>query len=516
MEITGEWSKSEEVEADILVIGVMARTEKGEKGKEPGPARPYLDPDAAKLDKTMGGLMTDVFAHGELKPDNGHTLLLYTHGKAKARRLILVGLGKERTLESARTAAAAAAKAADAMGAKRLAFLLFPFNDPAGVAQAMVEGAILATHKLTAFKGALDKKEERNGRLSGHLSHIMITTSDRRKQKVVQAGAAKGAIIAQCQCDARDLANTPGASLTPIKFAEWALKVSKELGPKVTCTILDEKMLAKEGMSGTLEVGKGSINPPRFVIMDYKGGKKDDAPLVLVGKGITFDTGGISLKTNQLMMTMKYDMSGAAIVMNALRAIARLGLPLNVVALAPLAENMPSDRALKVEDIITYANGVTVEVVSTDAEGRLILADALLYASRFKPKGVIDVATLTGSTKVAVGRFAGCVLGNDKKMVAACLKAGTATHERVWELPLWPDFKDQMKSELADMKNGGGPDGGTVTAAIFLERFVDYPWAHLDIANVGWTDTARTYLPQGPSAWSMRLLVRVVRDITKK
>jgi leucyl aminopeptidase len=273
---------------------------------------------------------------------------------------------------------------------------------------------------------------------------------------------------------------------------------------------LEQKEMERLGMGALLGVAKGSHEPPKFIILQYHGAKrKDDPPVVLVGKTITFDTGGISLKPAENMEQMKADMTGGAEVLATLRAAARLKLPLNLIGILPVAENMPGGRAMRPGDVVTTLSGKTVEVQNTDAEGRLILSDGLAYATRFKPAALIDIATLTGACVVALGQFAIGMFGTDTTLKDAITRAGLRAGERVWEMPLWEEYFEQLRSDVADMRNIGGRGGGMITAALFLSKFVgDYPWVHLDIASTDWSERERAYIPKGPTGIGTRLLIQ--------
>lgn len=278
-------------------------------------------------------------------------------------------------------------------------------------------------------------------------------------------------------------------------------------------TVFDRAGMEKEGFGGILGVAAGAEEEPRFIVMEYQGGAEDARPVVLVGKGVTFDSGGISLKPSQKMEDMKYDMSGAAAVLGAMQAVARLRPRVNVVALVPATENLPSGRATKPGDVLRMYSGKTVEVINTDAEGRLILADALAYAQRFEPAAMIDAATLTGAVVIGLGHEAIGLMGNDGDLMAEVRAVGERTGERCWPLPLWDEFRKQIKSDVADIKNSGGRPAGCITAGWFLKEFVgDVPWVHLDIAGTAWKDEAAPYLRKGATGVPTRLFIEWIRD----
>ena len=299
--------------------------------------------------------------------------------------------------------------------------------------------------------------------------------------------------------------------MTPSILAKEAEGIAGRKG--VSCTVLDKVKLKELGMNALLSVASGSNEEPKFIILEYKGDEADATPIVLVGKGITFDSGGICIKPSDKMDEMKSDMAGGAAVMGAIMACADLGLPLNIVGLIPATENMPSGTALKPGDVFTSYSGKTIEVINTDAEGRLILADALAYASKYKPAAIIDLATLTGACVIALGEEVIGMFGTDDKLKSELEEAARETGELVWELPLWESYQEKIKSDIADYKNHGGRPAGAITAAAFLSKFVgDFPWVHLDIAGPAWTDKDKTYTPKGASGAGVRLLVEFLRN----
>ncbi|MDP1767530.1 MAG: leucyl aminopeptidase, partial [Nitrospirota bacterium] len=339
---------------------------------------------------------------------------------------------------------------------------------------------------------------------------ILIPQKGQLKQ--VSEGVRRGVATAEATVFVRDLCNHPSNVLTPTKVAEEAKAIAK--AEKISIKILEQKEMERLGMGALLGVARGSQEPPKFIILEYNGAKKkDERPVVLVGKTITFDTGGISLKTAENMERMKADMTGGAEVLASIRAASRLKLPLRLISILPVAENMPGGRAMKPGDVVTTLSGKTVEVQNTDAEGRLILADGLAYAMRYKPAALIDIATLTGACVVALGQFAIGMFGTDQALKEQVRKSGQKAGERVWEMPLWEEYFEQLKSDVADMRNIGGRGGGMITAALFLSKFVgDCPWVHLDIASTDWSERERAYVPKGPTAIGTRLLLQYLID----
>ncbi len=322
-------------------------------------------------------------------------------------------------------------------------------------------------------------------------------------------------VVGEEHCFARELVNKPGSELWPEKFAEEARRSGRRFGFKVK--VYDEKALSRMGYNGIVRVGQGSRRPARLVELSYRGASVREGTIGLVGKGVTFDTGGISLKPPQGMETMKDDMTGAAVVLGVMRAAARLDLKLNLAGVIPLVENMPGGAAQRPGDIIRMADGTTVEVISTDAEGRLILADGLYHCRRLKPKQMIDIATLTGACRMALGRFAIGLMGNSEELLSRISQSGALSGERCWILPLWDDYLELLKSDAAELKNGNwGREAGTIVAGIFLKHFVgEVPWAHLDIAGTAWADEAHPYLGRGPTGKGLRLLVRYLEQVEK-
>lgn len=456
------------------------------------------------IDQKLGGLLSQLRKTGEFSGKPNNTVLLHIDGKLPAKRVLLVGLGSRETvnLERIRQAMGTAVKRARSIKAKGMACLVPEVPKAAGqikaVAQAMVEGVILGEYRFTEYC---------TDRGNNHSTVQSCTIFASSSLPDIKEGANRGRILGEATCFVRDLCNHPANVMTPSRVVTEAKKIARE--SKIQLKVLDRRQQEKLGMGGLLGVSRGSIEPPQFIILEYAGGPRTQKPIVFVGKTVTFDSGGISLKPSENMEQMKADMTGGAEVLAAIRAASRLKLPVNVIGLLPVTENMPGGRATKPGDILTMLSGKTVEVQNTDAEGRLILADGLAYATRLKPACVIDVATLTGAAIVALGQFAIGMLGNDDQLKAELRKAGDYAGERVWEMPLWEEYFEQLKSDVADMRNIGGRGAGMITAGMFLSKFVgDYPWVHLDIASTDWSSGERPYIPKGPTGTGTRLLIQ--------
>jgi len=453
-----------------------------------------------------------LFESGDMtgKKEELHTLYP-AKGEAQAKRIFLVGLGTndKLTLEQVRRAAARMIRRAEQTKSKSVALYLpdVKGRDAAEVASAVTEGVLLGLYKFDKFM----KKDEP----SVPPTSVAILTDSGKFGKLSMNDVKKAIQDTQIICDAtnfaRDMENEPSNNKYPEIMGKWAKEVGRTSGVKVT--VFGPNELNRHKMIGTLNVNKGSAKEARFIIMEYNGARKKAAqPIVLVGKGITFDTGGISLKPGAGMGEMKSDMSGAASVIATMKAVADLKLPVNVVGLVASAENMPSGTAMRPGDIITYPNGISAEVDNTDAEGRLVLADALIWAERYKPKSVIDLATLTGACVIALGHVTTGMMGTDTSMMARLREAGDYTHERVCELPIYEEYEELIKSDVADIKNVGGRGAGSITAGLFLKRFTNYPWVHLDIAGTARNDAPGDYIPKGGTGVGVRLLTKMLQE----
>ena len=442
-----------------------------------------LGETAKAIDNASAGAISALLKRGDLAGKLGQTLLAHNLPNLKAERVLLVGSGKEaelsdRQLRKMLTAAYGVLKTlggSDALLA--LGDVQVKGRDAYGKARLIVESLVDGGYQFDRFKS-----EKAGAKALKKLTLL----SDKADQAEVERAAQHAQAIARGMAFTRDLGNLPPNLCHPSYLAEEAKTLGKTY-KNLKVEILDEKKLKELGAGAFLAVAQGSDQPPRLIVLNYQGGKKTDKPFVLVGKGITFDTGGISLKPGQGMDEMKYDMCGAASVFGTLKAVLELQLPINLVCLLACAENMPSGGATRPGDIVTSMSGQTVEILNTDAEGRLVLCDTLTYAERFKPQAVIDIATLTGACIVALGSHTSALMGNDDDLVQQLLKAGQAADDRAWQLPLFDEYQEQLDSPFADIANIGGPKAGSITAGCFLSRFAKkYHWAHLDIAGTAW------------------------------
>ncbi len=473
------------------------------------------------IDDRLSGMISHLLESKDFMGRLNQTTIIYPQGKLPTPRIILVGLGKREEfdvpgqadvcLDRLRQAFASACRRAKELKIKSFSTTVFPADlkgiDPGKVSQAMVEGIFLSNYQMDQYKTTKGNQS---------LEGFTIVEGDAKRIKAIEKGAILGEVFAQATNFARDLANHPGNILTPTRLSLEAEKLAQE--NNLRCKILSLPQIKKLKMNSFLAVASGSKEPPKFIILEYRPTRrlrkeKKSETLALVGKGITFDAGGLSLKTSEGMLEMKGDMTGGAVVMSVIAASAKLKLPLNLIGIIPAAENLPSGSALKIGDIITSHSGKTIEILNTDAEGRLILADALSYAKVFKPDAILDIATLTGAIKIALGTICAGVFGNHEKLKSQIIQAGQKSGERVWELPVWDDYQELIKSDLADIKNVGGKPAGAIIAARFLQNFVgDYPWVHVDIAGVDFLEKERPYIPKGATGFGARLLLQFLRD----
>jgi leucyl aminopeptidase len=453
----------------------------------------------APLDKALGGALTRAVKQRDFKGNRDETLLLFAHGRGP-QRVLLTGLGASPDASALVRAASLAARKGNAMGVERMAFWAEALEG-AGVENVAI-GLSLGGWEYTELRTQPPASE----RPKPLVAAVVCVDS----AKGAEAALANGVAVAEGQRIARTLAVMPGNLCTPSFIADAAKDIARR--HKLKLTVFGRKEMEKMGMGSFLAVAQGTPQKPKFIVLEYRGAGPDDPPVALVGKGLCFDSGGISIKPADRMEWMKFDMCGAAGVLGAVEAIARMKLRINVVGLVGSTTNMPSGTAMNPGDVVRASNGKTIEIINTDAEGRLVLADVLAYTARFKPQAVLDAATLTGAVVVALGNMAVGVLGNDQGVVDEVLAAGKRGSEPGWQLPMWPEYREQIKSDVADMKNVGGRGAGTITAALFLAEFTqDYKWAHLDIAGTAYSETDLISLPRGPTGVPVRTFVEFVR-----
>lgn len=482
----------------------------------------FFDKKAMKRDaaKALAALGIVAAPDGDFKASAGETAILYRQASGKAAsRVLLAGIGEGKSVEDFRKAADAAARKVVDMHLGVLALDCSSIGDwakqsglkPDELTATLVEGVLYGAYRFESLKsGKLDKEEKKSNKPKNLEELVLAGCGDRLE--AIEKGAGKGMIVGDCQNRARDLVNLPGNHLSAEALAGAAIEAGKRGGFEVT--VFDKKRITELGMGGLLAVNKGSEEPPTFTILDYKPKGKAKKTVALVGKGVTFDSGGISLKPAQGMDEMKSDMSGAAAVIATVEAAASLGLPLRVIGLVPATDNMPSGSAQKPGDVITTMSGITVEVGNTDAEGRLILADALTYAKKeYDPDVIVDLATLTGACIVALGHSVAGLFSNDDKLAESIFEAGQSSGEKVWRLPLWEEYDELIKSDVADVHNTGGRGAGTITAAKFLQKFIDghKRWAHIDIAGPAFPAKSGSKTPGG-TGFGVRLVLDLLKS----
>ncbi|MDE2117087.1 MAG: leucyl aminopeptidase [Betaproteobacteria bacterium] len=468
MEFSIKTGSPEKQRSDCVVLGVF------EGGK--------LSGAALALDKAAKHYLSDIIARGDMSGKAATTLLLHRVPNTLSERVLLVGLGKSAEFHAKQflDAACAAMRAVQATGAKDATLYLAELPVAGRDSTWCLTQAVLAAYETSYRFDRLKSKPEKDNKSLQKIHFGLIDGKQAAALKTVQNQAVA---IAKGMKLAKDLGNLPGNICTPTYLAAQALALAKS-HKSIKTTVLEEKDMQKLGMGSLLSVTRGSEQPAKLITLEYHGADKKQKPIVLVGKGITFDSGGISLKPGAEMDEMKYDMCGAASVLGTLQAVAEMNLKLNVVGVIPSCENLPSGSATKPGDIVTSMSGQTIEILNTDAEGRLILCDALTYAGKFKPDTVVDIATLTGACVIALGHVASGLFSNQESLARDLLAAGDQAYDRAWQLPLWDDYQPLLDSNFADMQNIGGRAGGTITAACFLSRFTkDYRWAHLDIAG---------------------------------
>lgn len=487
--------------ADLLVVNLF------EGVTEPGGA-------TRALDQALNGLVTQVITAGDFKGKLGETQMLYSNGALAAPRVLITGLGKQTDfgVAKARKAAAAAAKKARELGAARLATVVHGAGagglDVADAAAALVEGTLLGNYRYRGYKS----KNEGSDNGKPELAEVVVLEADGAKLAAVQQGVAAGQVVGEAANWARDLVNEPPNYLTPSELARRVVERAEAAGLKAQ--VLGEAEMAELGMGSLLGIARGSDEEAQFIILEHIPQGHDLAALptvALVGKAITFDTGGISIKPAENMWKMKGDMGGGAATAAALVAAAGLNLPVHAVGLIAASENMPGGDAIKPSDVVTAMNGKTVEIISTDAEGRQVLADAMCYAARYQPDAMVDIATLTGAIGIALGSDLAGLFCDDETLRGRLAAAGELTGEAVWPMPLWKPYRKLLDTDAADMKHTGGRLGGSITAALFLGEFAgEQPWAHLDIASVSWQEENSPFAVRGASGFGARLLTELL------
>lgn len=469
-----------------------------------------LKGELKELDSLLSGAIADLLETKDFTGILNQVALIYSKGKIKSKRIILVGLGKKEKLDldRIRQAAGTVCKKAKELKIKSFSCQVYGGGQRKlslqDSSQATVEGTLLAAYQLGDYK-TVDKEE------LFEVNEVTLIGGERGNIPRIEKGARLGEVFSWGANLARDLINHPANVMTPTKLAQTALDLSKT--HKFKCQVLSLPEIKKLKMGAFSGVAQGSNHPAKFIILEHIPKAKRGGTVVLVGKGITFDSGGISIKPSEKMEEMKADMSGAAAVLATLSGAARMNLPVHLVGLIPATENLPSGTAQRPGDILTSYSGKTIEVINTDAEGRLVLADALSYAGKFKPKAIVDIATLTGACVVALGHVGAGMMGNDDNLKKRMIRASEKAGEKLWELPLWEEYNEQIKSDLADVKNTGGRPAGSITAALFLQKFVgDYPWVHLDIAGMDLEEKGKPYIPKGAVGFGVRLFLQFLRD----
>ncbi len=500
MEILGSAGKYREEDVQALAVAVF-KDEKADEGL------------LKELDELTGGLIRSVIESEELKGKEGESVYMHLGGGgAKAKRLLLMGVGTREDYKTPQISqmAGAAVRTLRGKNVKSVAILPRAEGDAEQVAAAAAEGSVIGLFEPDKYR-TVDKEERTIDRV--------VVMMDGADADALQRGAERGRIVGESVNFTRDLANEPGGYLTPTDMAERAREIAGEFG--LSIDVLDEARMEQEGMGALLSVSAGSEQPAKLIVLKYTprnapAEQKEGELLAFVGKGITFDSGGISIKPGENMELMKYDMSGGATVLGAMRAIAQLKPPIPVLGVVPASENLPSGKATKPGDVVRAMSGKTIEIINTDAEGRLILADAIAYARKLGAKRILDMATLTGAVSIALGDVNTAILGTDQELIDEVIEAGREVGEKYWQLPLDKEYSKQIKSDIADIKNTGGRKAGTITAAAFLKEFADgISWAHLDIAGTAWGDDAKPYRSKGPTGIAVRTLINMVERASR-
>lgn len=500
MQVEANGGPIEELDVQALAVAVF-KNEKADEG--------FL----RKLDDLSGGLVRSVLDAEEFAGKEGETAYFHLVGNNKlhAHRLMLIGVGEPGDYKDPQVSqmAGTALRSLRSKNVKTIAILPRVFDDTAAAAAAAVEGAYIAIFDPDKYR-TVEKEEKKIERL--------VVAIEGAEQEPLQAGVQRGVVVGESINFTRDLANEPGAYMTPTDMAGRAREIANEFG--LSIDVLDEERMEQEGMGSLLSVTRGSDQPAKLIVLKYTPANQpadNQELLAFVGKGVTFDSGGISLKPGENMELMKYDMTGGATVLGVMRAIAQLKPPIPILGVAPCTENLPSGKATKPGDVVRAMTGKTIEIINTDAEGRLILADAIAYAKKLGATKVIDMATLTGAVSIALGDVNAAVLGTDQKLIDEIIAAGREVGEKFWQLPLDKEYSKQIKSDIADIKNVGGRKAGTITASAFLKEFADgLSWAHLDIAGTAWSDETKPYRSKGPTGIAVRTLLRIVDRASAK
>jgi leucyl aminopeptidase len=510
MEVKASAGRYQNEDVQALAVAVF-KDEKGDEGL------------LQELDAATGGIIKSVIESEELKGKEGETIYVHLAGddsNFRARRLLLIGVGEREDYKAAQIAqmAGTAVRFLRGKNVKTVGVVPRAEGEPENMAAAAVEGAVMGLFEPDKYRTVDKEKRE---------IEKFVILAEGADEGALQSGAEKGRIIGESVNFTRDLANEPGGYMTPTDMASRAEEIAGQFG--LAIEVLDEDRMQELGMGALLGVSAGSEQPAKLIVLKYNpqgttgGGPKGVGPtgdgasagdlLAFVGKGITFDSGGISLKPGENMEMMKYDMTGGATVLGAMRALAQLKPSIPVLGIVPCSENLPSGKATKPGDILRAMTGKTIEVINTDAEGRLVLADAIAYAKKLGATRIVDMATLTGAVSIALGDVNTAILGTDQKLIDDVIKAGKEVGEKYWQLPLDKEYSKQIKSDIADIKNVGGRKAGTITAAAFLKEFADdVSWAHLDIAGTAWGDDAKPYRSKGPTGIAVRMLLKLVQQ----
>ena len=494
MQVEGSIGPIEGLDVQALAVAVF---------KDEKPDKEFLK----KVDGLSGGLVKSVIDAGEFSGKEGETCYLHLIGNSqlKANRLLLVGVGPVDEYSPAAVSQMAGTAVRSLRDKKANSIGVVPRGqgDAKQLAAVAIEGAYISIFDPDKYR-TVDKEQKKVDRV--------VISIEGANETALKGGVEAGRIVGESINFTRDLANEPGAYMTPSDMAQRARDLATEFG--LSIEVLDEAQMEKEGMGSLLSVSRGSDQPAQLIVLKYNPANFDSGNkdlLAFVGKGVTFDSGGISLKPGENMELMKYDMTGGATVLGAMRAIAQLKPSIPILGVAPCTENLPSGKATKPGDVVRAMTGKTIEVINTDAEGRLILADAMAYAKKLGATKIIDMATLTGAVSIALGDVNAAVLGTDQALIDEIISAGREVGEKFWQLPLDKEYSKQIKSDIADIKNVGGRKAGTITAAAFLKEFADgVAWAHLDIAGTAWGDDAKPYRSKGPTGIAVRTLLKIV------